>query len=272
MPDRIHRTLDVGVVTDEVSLDLAEALDVSTGWGLTRFELREGARGRFPYFSPEEIGQVEAALRGGARITAVSPGLLKGAADDEARLRAELDETLPRTLELAVRFGCPVLIVFGFARYDGEAPANRLRVQHAFARVAEAASAAGLVVAVENEPNFWVDRPRETAALFDEVGHPALKANWDPANLQWGGCLPVHDDFQVLRPYLANLHVKDYAPSNPARLWPPVGQGEMAWPEILRWVAAETDLAHVTLETHCLPRIESSRQSLEALRGWLAEG
>jgi sugar phosphate isomerase/epimerase len=265
------RPLDIGVVTDEVSRDLAEALDVSAGWGLTRFELREGADARFPFFRPDEVTRVDEAVRAGNRITAVSPGLFKGAADDAARLRRELDEVLPRTLDLAARFACPVLIVFGFERYAGEPAANRLRVQQALALAADAAAQAGLVVAVENEPNFWVDRPRETAALLGEVGHPALKANWDPANLQWGGFLPLHEDFLDLRPYIANLHVKDYAPSHPERPWPPVGQGEMAWPEMLRWVAEETDLAHVTLETHCLPRIESSRQSLEALRAWIQE-
>jgi sugar phosphate isomerase/epimerase len=265
-PDQPPRPLDVGVVTDEVSNDLAEALDLGAAWGITRFELREGAERRFPFFRPDEVRRVEDAIRRGGRVTAVSPGLFKGAADDEARLRAELEDTLPRSLELAVRFACPVLIVFGFARYEGEPAENRRRARRALARAADAAAAAGLVVAIENEPDFWVDRPRETAALLAEVGHPALRANWDPANLQWGGCTPSHDDFAVLRPFVANVHVKDYAPSNPARPWPPVGQGEMAWPEMLRWIAAETDLAHVTLETHCLPKVESSRQSLEALR------
>lgn len=266
------RTIDIGVVTDEVSLNLAEALEVSEGWGLRRFELREGSQQRFPRLTPEEIHDVEAAMRRGSRITAVSPGILKGHVEDTARLREELEQTLPRSLELAARFACPMLIVFGFERYEGEPAGNRLRAMRAFEQVAEAAAEAGMIVAVENEPNFWIDRPEEEAALLAEIGHPALRANWDPANLQWGGHVPSHDDFEVLRPHLANLHVKDYAPSNPERLWPPVGQGEMAWPEILHWVVEETELPHVTLETHCLPRIESSRQSVEAMREMLAQG
>lgn len=264
-----NRTLDIGVLTDEVSPDLAEALHVSAGWGITRFELRQGADGRFPDFRPDEIRRVEDVMREGVLITAVSPGILKGAVDDEARLRKELDETLPRTLELADRFACPVLIVFGFERYEGEPIENRLRVQQVLVRVADAVAEAGMVVAIENEPNFWVDRPRDTAALLDEIQHPLLRTNWDPANLQWGGYKPSHEDFEVLRPYIANVHVKDYAPSNPDRLWPPVGEGEMAWPEMLRWIAEETDLPHVTLETHCLPRLESSLASVEAMRKML---
>ena len=260
------RTLDVGIVTDEVSRNLAEALELCLGWGITRFELREGSLRRYPHFTPEEIRLLENLPSQGGRITAVSPGIFKGAAGDEARTREEIENTLPRSLELAQGFGCPVLIVFGFERYADEPAADRLRAMKAFETAAEKAEAAGMTAAFENEPNFWVDLPAEEAALLEEIGHPALKANWDPANLQWGGRVPEYEDFLRLQPHLANLHVKDYAPSRPERLWPPVGQGEMRWPEILHWVYEESDLPHVTLETHCLPPVESSLQSLEYLR------
>ena len=257
---------DIGILTDEVSLDLTEAFELCHTWGITRFELREGTEQRFPFFTTDDISRVDAAIRAGARITAVSPGLFKGAADDDIRVNRELDEVLPRSLELADRFGCPVLIVFGFERHEGEHPSSRSRAQQALARVAEAASDAGMVVAVENEPNFWIDTPAETIDLLDEIAHPLLRINWDPANLVWGGYTPTYDDFTALKPFITNVHVKDYAPGNPEQPWPPVGQGEMAWPEMLRWIAEDTDLTHVTLETHCLPRIESSKQSLDALR------
>lgn len=263
------RQLEIGIVTDEVSTDLARAFDLCAEWGIARFELREGSKRRFPEFTPEEIAVVDEAIRSGGRITAVSPGIFKGAAGDESRLDRELNEMLPRSLELAQRFGCPVLIVFGFERHAGEPADSHARAARALVRAADAASEAGMVVAVENEPNFRVDRPRETAALFEELAHPALKANWDPANLVWGGYSPSHDDFAVLRPHIANVHVKDFAPNNPDRPWPPVGGGELPWPEYLRWIAGETDLAHVTLETHCLPKIESSFESLVAMREML---
>lgn len=269
--DTEARTVDVGIVTDEVAARLEEALTVGRSWGLTRFELREGGDGRFPLFTLAEVQLVEQVIREGSRITAVSPGILKGHVEDEARLHKELDGTLPRALEMAVRFGCPVLIVFGFERYDGEPEANRVRVLRAFERAAEAATDAGLVVAVENEPDFWVDQPAATAALFDEIGHPALKANWDPANLHWGGTLPTYEGFQQLAPYLANLHVKDYYPDDPQTPWRPVGQGRTPWPEIIHWVVQDTSLEHVTLETHCAPLQASSAASVDAVRRFVED-
>lgn len=269
MEEDVPRTLDVGIVTDEVSRNLEEALTLSSEWGVTRFELREGATARFPEFTADEAALVEDRLRHGTRVTAVSPGILKGPIEDADRLRTEMTQTLPRALELAQRFDCPMLIVFGFERAPNEAASLRRNVLRAFEEVAERAAAAGLTVAIENEPNFWVDRPRETAAMLEEIGHPALKANWDPANAHWGGLLPDHDDFLALLPHIANVHVKDFDPYHLDAPWRPVGQGRTPWAEFLRWIVEETDLNHVTLETHCLPLAESSRQSLEWMRDLL---
>ena len=145
-----------------------------------------------------------------------------------------------------------------------------MRVLRAFERVAEAAAEAGLTVALENEPGFWVDHPDETVALLDELGHPSMRINWDPANLHWGGIKPTYDAFSTLRPYLANVHVKDFTPDDPDVPWRPLGQGTTPWPELLPWIIDETDLQHVTLETHCEPLLDSSQASLEALREMLA--
>lgn len=265
------RSLHIAVVTDEISRVLPEALDIAQSWGLDRFELREGGERRFPHLTRDEIAAVEAARAEGGRITAVSPGIFKGAADDETAIRRELDDTLPRAIELAARFDCPLVIVFGFERYASEPEHNRVRVMRAFEEAAIQAADAGMTVAVENEPDFWVDRSVPAAAMLREIGHPALKLNWDPANLHWGGHRPTRADFAAVRPHLANLHVKDYAPGRPEAPWFPVGEGETPWAEILPWIAGETDLEHVTLETHCVPLVDSSRRSLDTLRRLLAD-
>lgn len=261
--------LDLAIVTDEISRNVEEALEAAAAWGIARFELREGEGARFPFFTSEELQRVEAAVAQGARITAVSPGILKGHVEDERRLQDEIAEVLPRSIDLAQHLGCPAVIVFGFERYAGEPESNRVRVLRAFERVAEAAADAGLIVAAENEPNFWIDQPEASAALLDELGHPAMKLNWDPANLYWGGTLPTYEGFSHVRPHLANLHVKDYDPDDAEAPWKPVGQGGTPWPEIVGWVIHETALPHISLETHCEPLRASSQASVEALRAMI---
>lgn len=265
------RPPDIAVVTDEVADTLDEALALVRAWGLTKVELREGRTARFPGFTPDEVALLLSARRDGLTVTAVSPGIFKGAVADTARLARETGDTLPRSLDLAARLGAATLIVFGFERTAGEPDDHHARVVEAFARATEAAEAAGLAVAVENEPGFWFDRPEDGAALARAVGRPAFGLNWDPANLHWGGVAPTHDGLRAVLPYLGGLHVKDFYPPDPAAPWRALGEGVTPWPDLLRWVVAEGRLPHVTLETHTLPKADASRRSLDRLRAWLAE-
>lgn len=263
--------LDVGVLTDELTRDLKEALEMALDWGIRRIELREGATARFPGLTTEERRLVDEAVRAGIRVTAVSPGIFKGSVEDRRRLEREMDRVLPEALELAERFQCPTLIAFGFERALGEADSSRAAAMSAFESAATKAERHAVHVALENEPDFWLDRPRESAAMLEEIDHPLLALNWDPANTIWGGLDVQRSDFEVIRPFIRNLHVKDFDPADDETPWRPVGEGTIVWSEILRWIVEDTALEHVTLETHCRPLVENSRASLQTLRKILDE-
>ena len=258
-----HR-VDIGIVTDEVSRNLDEALEICHEWGIEHFELREGSKGRVPAFTSEELKRIDRLVANGGTITAVSPGIFKGNIEDKSRWEKEVQHTLPRTIEMAQRFGCSTLIAFGFEDCN-DVRENRLQVLRAFESIAEQAAEAEMRVAIENEPGFWIDRPEKTVSLLEEIGHPALKLNWDAANLHWAGLVPNDEAIDQLKTYIINLHVKDYAPENPDNPWKPLGEGVVPWKELLPRVLEYVPLSHVTLETHCEPLIENSRKSLDYL-------
>lgn len=260
------RNLDIGIVTDEISSALDEALELGQAWGIHHFEIREGRQARYPQLTREEQVLVEKVIRDGAQITAVSPGIFKGAIENKDLLTYELERVLPESLDLADRFQCSTVIVFGFERCDGESERNRVQVLRAFETAAELADHAGQRVIVENEPGFWIDRPTTAAALLAELDHPAMRFNWDPANVLWGGQVPDREGFEAIRPFLANLHVKDHDPSDQKDVWKPIGKGKVPWETLLTWVYEETTLSHITLETHCQPLIENTQMSLDVLR------
>ncbi len=260
--------LDIGIVTDEITRDLGEALDIAAGWGIQRFELREGAEARFPAFTQEEVSIVDHAIETGSRVTAVSPGIFKGHVEEASQRQHEIERKFPKIIELAQRFGCRTVISFSFDGCDGS-PAARLLVLRAFEQIAEQAAEAGLTIAFENEPQFWIDKPGETIALLEEIGHPSLKLNWDPANLHWSGQEPDGEAFEQLKPFLVNLHVKDFTPEDKEVPWRPLGEGIVPWPELLPIISASNILEHLTVETHCEPLVENSERSVEMLKSWL---
>ncbi|NND70054.1 MAG: sugar phosphate isomerase/epimerase [Rhodothermales bacterium] len=261
--------MNIGIVTDEVSRNLREALDITREWGISHYELREGSESRTPYLTNDEIGLVEERLREGAIITALSPGVFKQPVENEAEIRNDLERKLPATLELADRFDCSTVIIFGFEKLKNDR-ASRLGVQRVFEQAASLAEQAGIVLAIENEPAFWIDKPSDSVGMIEEIDHPSLKLNWDPANLHWGGTRPTPDHVEMLAPYIRNLHVKDFTPTDVQIPWRPLGEGETPWSELLAALNEVTDsgilkLGQYTIETHWEPLIDGSRRSLERL-------
>jgi len=270
----MNKPLEIGFVTDEVSRDIDRSLRLCGEWGINLFELREGRSKRYPHFEADELDRVRAAIEAGARITAVSPGIFKRPIEDRASIEDDLNVRLPQSLRVAQSLGCGTLIAFGFEIEDRD-PSLRSAVVDTMKRAADLAAEAGMIVAVENEPAFWFDTPEQCASLIDEIGHPAVKLNWDPANMHWGGTLPTRAHFEAAVPYIVNLHVKDYEPNDPKMPWRPVGEGVTPWDDILSWVVdarseGRLNLDHITIETHYLPAESGSQRSLENVREMLA--
>lgn len=266
--------LDIAFVTDEVSRNLEEALEICLGWGINRFELREGSERRTPYLTKTELAAIETALGNGAKITALSPGVFKQPVENRDVINDDLERKLPDTIELANRLNCKTIIIFGFEK-AGDDPESRLAAQKVFEKAAELAARDGITVAIENEPAFWVDKPDAAVALVEEIGHPDLRLNWDPANLHWGGTEPTEEHLATVAPFLHNLHIKDYTPDDPQAPWRPIGAGITPWKTLLEKLVSlrqenATNLNHVTVETHCEPLYESSLESVEHLRELLS--
>ena len=268
---RSNQVIHVGFVTDEISADVTEAMQVGSVWGVFDFELRMVGRNRVPDLSQDEVERLIYLKRDyGIRYTALSPGCFKCYLQDEKQIAHTLTETLPKTFALADRLECPLVIVFGFQRGKDEPEQNETKAVALLRQAAEKAERAGLILAVENELGFWCDSGRNTARILARADHPALRANWDPANAIGSDELPFPDGYETLKPWIVNVHVKD-TNTTTLQACVPVGHGKMDWRGQLQALAADGVVPHLTIETHCEPLLENSRRNLETVRRLLHE-
>ncbi len=260
----------IGFVTDEISADVEEALELGVSWGIYDFELRMLGERRVPQI---EVGDIQRILvlqrKHGLRITALSPGVFKGTIHDEGRLRHELQEILPQTFQLARLFNSPTVLVFGFQRAAHDKPDDEKKIIAAFHHAAIAARQHGLRLAIENEPGFWCDTGANTARLLGRIASPRLRANWDPANVIGTNETPFPNGYEAIKSWISNVHVKD------TRLGAliecvPVGEGRVDWRGQLQTLARDNLVKHITIETHCPPLRENSKKNLETVRALLA--
>lgn len=256
----------IGFVTDEISSNVCEAIELGVSWGIMDYELRVVEDVRVPALTPATVDELlKLKDKLGIRYTALSPGTCKGTIDDVAKLDQEFNETMPATFALAKKLGAPLAIIFGFQRLPGQADALETDVVAAFRRLAVAAEKENLRLAIENEPGFWCDTGRNTARIIAAVDSPFLRANWDPANALGTDELPYPDGYEAIKKWVVNVHVKDTIKSS-LLACVPIGEGKVDWEGQIAALVRDRLVEHVTIETHCLPLIENSQKNLQWLR------
>lgn len=256
----------IGIVTDELSAEVGEAIRLGAGWGIVDYELRTVRAARVPAIAPamvDELLRFKDKL--GIRYTALSPGVGKGSIEDEEKLARELDETLPATFALAKRLEVPLVIVFGFQRLPQQPDTLEAAVVAALGRMAVTAAKAEVRLALENEPGFWCDTGRNTARILAAANSPLLCANWDPANAFGADEIPYPQGYEAIKKWVINVHVKDTSAGTLVECVP-VGEGKIDWEGQLRALVQDRLVEHVTIETHCLPLAQNSQKNLLRLR------
>ena len=261
----------LGIVSDEVSPDFDEAVRHAHPWGISIYELRVVKSGRIPAVDGAEIRSIQSLVKNnGLRISALSPGIFKYPLSETAKLEAEVTGVLPKTLSMAREFGASIVIVFGFQRFQGEGPGNFIRAVELMRRAAEQAGKLGITLAIENEPGFWCDSGSNTARLIAAVNSPSLRANWDPCNGYGTPEVPYPQGYDAVKRYIANVHVKDTKQGSLIQCVP-VGEGTVDWKGQIRALVRDRVVQHVTIETHCLPLIDRSKQNVDTLKKYLDE-
>ena len=222
--------MKLGVVADEISRDFLESVRIGKRLGIERYEVRFLRSGRAPMCDQSEMLEVERIRDGeGIEITALSPGLFKYTSKAE-EFNHEMLEVLPRAVEWALRWRLPALIIFGFLK-PGATEANGDLISSAnppayvsewLEEAASSAASAGLKLLIEAEPICWADTGIATVELIRRTQSDSIGINYDPANTAWQHRRDPLDEFEVVAPYINNVHVKDLMSA-------PLGSGIPTW-------------------------------------------
>lgn len=256
----------IGIVTDEISADVREAIQIGLSWGIMDYELRVIGEARVPTVKPETIDDLLwFKEKFGLRYTALSPGTGKGAIDDRETLLREINETLPAAFALAKKLAAPKVIIFGFHRLPQQSETLLPQVIEVFRQIATLAEKENLQIVIENEPGFWCDTGKNTARIIAAVNSPSLRANWDPANALGTDETPYPDGYEAIKKWIANVHVKDTIKASLIQCVP-IGEGKIDWGGQIKALVHDRLIEHVTLETHCSPLIENSQKNLDRLK------
>jgi len=187
-------------------------------------------------------------------------------------------ERMRRIADVAGLLGTTIVRVFSFFIPAGEPPERyRQAVIDGMGALAQIAAERGILLAHENEKEIYGDIPERCADLIASVGSPALRATFDAANFVQCGVRPHTDGYELLRPYLVYLQVKDALAATGQVV--PAGQGDGEVRETLAALAASGFSGYASLEPHLAEAgrfggfsgPQEFRRAAAALKGLLRE-
>ena len=121
---------------------------------------------------------------------------------------------LARLFEIGRAVGARRIRVFSFyppdtscnTGYDAYVPLSADRLAH----LTKMAAAEGFLLLLENEKDIVTDTPERCHAVLQIAGSADLRFIWDPANfVQVGVARPMTTGWELLRPYVSHVHIKD---------------------------------------------------------------
>lgn len=131
----------------------------------------------------------------------------------------------------AERFGVPIVntAVGGHAPDVDESESAFLAN---IGTLAEAAQAAGITIALEIHGDLMASGER-SLPLLEKIDHPAVKANYDTANVEYYAGVAAVDDLPFIADRLAHVHLKDARGGQGKWDFPAIGEGHVDFARVL---------------------------------------
>jgi len=273
----------LGIITDEITEKLDDALDFIASYSLPGCELRD-MWGKNIMNSPQaDLDRAKALIaQHHLKVSDIASPIMKynlpempARPEHRDTFRANFTEEdtenlLHESFKLAEFFGTNKVRVFAYSRVDDPEKAYPY-VRDRLAKAAALAGQNGIVLVLENEHTCNVGTGKELGRILRDVNLPSLRGNWDAGNAAMLGEVPYPDGYREVRGLIGHTHVKDVKkdPNTGKLAWAPVGGGFIDWRGQIKALIDDGYHGTMSLETHYRRpdgnKLESTRESLEGL-------
>lgn len=280
---------DFAVFADDISQDLAHALDVVQELGLEWVEIRSAWGKNLVFQQEEEVHRVETMLRDrGLRVPSIAAPIFKsrlhGRGQSSQQLfnaeeRDDLADQLAlirKAVHIARLFETNRVRCFSFWKTGDDVQTLWPELLAAFEPAVEIAEEEDIVLVLENDFECNLGGGAETARFIREVNSSHLRLLWDCGNAYFVGETPYPDGYEQARDVLGHVHIKDavWNPQTNEPQWVELGTGQVDILGQLRALRADGYTDVISIENHFWPDGDHEagvRRSFSGLQRLLGE-
>jgi sugar phosphate isomerase/epimerase len=212
---------------DEISPDLDVQCRVLTELGIRHIEVRSAWQTNVLDLDDQQLAAAAGTLdRNGIATSSVGSPIGKiGIGDDFDAHLVRFD----RALHVAKVLGAPFIRLFSFFIPEADTPdAYREEVLRRMSALADRARGHDVVLLHENEKVIYGDVPARCLDLVESVGSEQFKLAWDAANFVQCGVRPYTEAYDLLRPHVEYIQIKDALLADGTVVPAGEGDGEVA--------------------------------------------
>jgi sugar phosphate isomerase/epimerase len=278
------RGFHLGIITDELTSNLDEAIAFITSYKLHWCELRE-AWGKNLMISPQEdLDRAKKLLADrGVQVSDIASPLFKWNAPglntkpnekhDPAKgnfTEEDGDTALEKSFQLAHFFGTTKVRIFSYWRVP-DPETVYAQVRDRLGKAARLAQQNGITLVLENEHECNIGTGKELGRILRDVNSPNLRGVWDPGNAVMLGETAYPDGYLAVKGLFPHMHIKDARKNGQTGKleWAPVGGGFIDFKGQFEALHKDKYSGTMSLETHYRRpdgnKVESTRESLEGL-------
>ncbi|MEN6371086.1 MAG: sugar phosphate isomerase/epimerase family protein [Armatimonadota bacterium] len=256
--------MKLSVITDEISMDFAHALDVMRKYNANGAELRSLWGKSVVDMDDDDINEALAILHDkGAVVSCIASPLYKcdlhtdvtvesgNTHQARARVNAEQLALLDHCIKLADKFDTRLVRVFSFWKKGELTPEIEDQIAEELSQAAEVAKREGITLVLENEHACYLGSGKDTARMLKRIDSPSLRAIWDPGNAYCTGEIPFPDGYNAIKDFVAHVHLKDATGADEKSYrFIAIGDGEIDFPGQLAALKNDGYTGWLSLETH----------------------
>jgi len=279
----------IGIFPDEITQDFERALYVMKELGASIAELRSMWGKNIIDLPDDDLSRAKKMLeKSKFTVSCIASPFLKcnlrgeeGAKGDtfmaaDRSYEQQLD-VLRHSMELAEMFDTKLVRSFAFWREEELTEEIWQEIFERFREPVEMVRKKGFILALENEHACYVGSAEESLRLLKEINSPHLRLIWDPGNAFFTGEEPYPYGYNLIKDYIAHIHVKDAVINDETGEpeWRPVGKGKIDFVAQFKALLKDDYRGVVSLETHYKPEggtpEDGTRESFQGMKEALLE-
>ena len=256
----------LGIITDELTQDLEQALSFASVRGLDCFELRS-AWEKDPFeYTDEDFDEIKRLIdKYSVPLVSVSSPFYKCSYFDTDTRKKHM-KGLARLIEKAPMLGVSQIRCFDFFR---DSRLNLDMIKEAFEEPINMCREKGIVLLIESEPSTNSFNCRRTAELVKHINSPHVKALYEPGNNLYG-CVeerPFPEGYEFVKDVFSHIHIKDAVLRDGKTVGVAIGKGEVDYKSMFKTLLDTNYEGAVVLEPHYKPGAELSEELLRNPKG-----